>query len=879
MTQLCIATALILSACGGGGGGTLSSPGTATVLPPTPNTEPFSGPPYSDFSAQDEDGDDFDSLVASFETTEYNSLGALDLINASSAYARGATGAEVRVGVIDSGVYEEHFEFRSGLSDKVDIVNSDYGPTNPRSNDAISHGTMVAGVIAANRDNANASFNMHGVAFDARIRAYEIPLGSGDGPYRPVDENNIDFGADNYFAERFTSMADQVDIINLSFGFSGVVTSYSTTSINGALSQTINALRQKDTSLGNRTIFVISAGNAFDDMDQFDQLVNASSPELLPGLPYLFPELQDHMVAVVATDNSGVISSFSNRCGVAADFCLAAPGGGDADSNEQLTDNEVIWSATAPPDNGESSATERAYYGGGIGTSFAAPLVSGSLALLKQMFPTVGNHEILNRLLITANSTGIYADRTIYGHGLLDLDAATRPVGALSNATGASLDQGMVNIQDVGINTFGSALGDSLIRSLSNVDMAVFDQLGFPFYQPASAIITSATHLDQIPNSTPIQHRSQQSRDGTKIQLGITADWQQHLPSLSQPNNQPQRDYIALHFQETGTTERFAGLNANPGWFFGLYANSVLTPASTANDSSFVAPWLRYARQGWSSGGAVTMGTDSKLRLGLFSGTASWDKYQTNSKLQSNGALLEYALLSSPERINSPELMSSPERIKSPERRNSPKLQGNAGLSIQTGYLIEQDSFLGTSIGPALGNIDQSDTFFVGINGHLQLSPQWQGLVALYKGSTRAGFEDSMSNPQINQELGQGLNLDNSISSSAWALGLRGNSLLRENDQLSLYISQPLRIQAGSGTVRLASGRTIDRRITYTDVAFDLQPRGREHQLEIGYHLPWKIGHHLTWLSANADYIHQPNHSRLNRDQFSLTLTFSIAIE
>ena len=66
-----------------------------------------------------------------------------------------------------------------------------------------------------------------------------------------------------------------------------------------------------------------------------------------------------------------------------------------------------------------------------MGTSFAAPLVSGSLALLKQMFPTVGNHELVNRLLTTANKEGIYSDSSIYGQGLLDLDRATRPLAQL----------------------------------------------------------------------------------------------------------------------------------------------------------------------------------------------------------------------------------------------------------------------------------------------------------------------------------------------------------------------------------------------------------------------------------------------------------------
>ena len=180
---------------------------------------------------------------------------------------------------------------------------------------------------------------------------------------------------------------------------------------------------------------MVAAGNAWNDLDEFGNVVDATSPELLPGLPYLFPELQDHMLAVVAVDSSGEISFFSNRCGVAADFCLAAPGGGDANNDGEFDGNEIIWGPSPPPPDAEP---DRDYYAGTLGTSFAAPLVSGSLALLKQMFPTVGNHELVNRLLTTANKEGIYSDSSIYGQGLLDLDRATRPVGATTVATGTT---------------------------------------------------------------------------------------------------------------------------------------------------------------------------------------------------------------------------------------------------------------------------------------------------------------------------------------------------------------------------------------------------------------------------------------------------------
>ena len=261
------------------------------------------GPPYGGFAEQSGDPEDFDSLVASFETSEYAGMQGLSLINASSAYARGANGSGVSLGIIDSGVYAQHLEFTQGLGDKVTVVGSDYGDSNQRSNQALSHGTMVAGVLAANRDDRDqANFNMHGVAYNASIHVYEIPLQPSDGPYDPVGLADLDFGTDNYFASRFNAMTDKVDIINMSFGFSGLVTDYSASAIQSRLSNTLSALRQSNRPLGSRAIFVVSAGNGFGNSDEFGNLIDATSPELLSGLPYLFPELQPHMLAVAAVD-------------------------------------------------------------------------------------------------------------------------------------------------------------------------------------------------------------------------------------------------------------------------------------------------------------------------------------------------------------------------------------------------------------------------------------------------------------------------------------------------------------------------------------------------------------------------------------------------
>jgi subtilisin family serine protease len=66
-------------------------------------------------------------------------------------------------------------------------------------------------------------------------------------------------------------------------------------------------------------------------------------------------------------------------------------------------------------------------YGPTIGTSPAAALVSGALAALQSRYPQMTAQQLRERLLSTANRSGIYANSEAYGQGLMDLEAASRP--------------------------------------------------------------------------------------------------------------------------------------------------------------------------------------------------------------------------------------------------------------------------------------------------------------------------------------------------------------------------------------------------------------------------------------------------------------------
>ena len=124
-------------------------------------------------------------------------------------------------------------------------------------------------------------------------------------------------------------------------------------------------------------------------------------------------------------------------------------------------------------------------------------MVSGSLAVMKQLFrDQLSSEQLVSRLFATARDDGIYSDSAIYGHGLLDLGAATNPwgttgfmgIGQSTPGQGASITASSL--------AAGPALGDALSQALGSQDVAAFDSLGAPFWFDAGAFTV------EIPGTT-----------------------------------------------------------------------------------------------------------------------------------------------------------------------------------------------------------------------------------------------------------------------------------------------------------------------------------------------------------------------------------------
>lgn len=106
-----------------------------------------------------------------------------------------------------------------------------------------------------------------------------------------------------------------------------------------------------------------------------------------------------------------------------------------------------------------------------------------------EQFPTLSGPQIIDRIFATANKTGIYANRDLYGQGLLDLGAASSPVGGLSVPTGSSIygqtAQMAISVPGVDAGALREKLEDVPILAVDGFQRA-------PFQVSAGSLVVDA---------------------------------------------------------------------------------------------------------------------------------------------------------------------------------------------------------------------------------------------------------------------------------------------------------------------------------------------------------------------------------------------------
>lgn len=319
-----------------------------------------------------------------------------------------ATGHEVRVAVLDSGVDLQHEDLK--CPGKIDVTaGSDVVAKDSDPDDENGHGTHVAGIIGACTNNR---LGVAGVAPDATLVPIRVLNAAGSGT-----DAQLVAGLDK-------AREAGVHVINMSLGY-----------IPGK--EIINNVAAIDAAIARAQadgIVVVAAAG------------NDSSPLCD------YPALAEDIICVGATDPRDLKAAYStfpnkfdNEDGIGPG--LVAPGG----SGQPVfcdTYSENILS-TVPLEKDTDGCTDVQGYQRNFGSSMASPHVAGVAALVYDRLGAVRSDEnrktVVNAIVDTAADLGTPGYDPVFGHGRVDALAAVRSVEAVVTPTAAATEVTFTN--------------------------------------------------------------------------------------------------------------------------------------------------------------------------------------------------------------------------------------------------------------------------------------------------------------------------------------------------------------------------------------------------------------------------------------------------
>jgi len=301
----------------------------------------------------------------------------------------------------------------TGAGVTVGVMDTDFDVSDPQ----------IAGRISKTVYNASgADGNMHGTEVVEALAGSTLGVASGvfvQAAAAGTTGDNVLLNSQMYQ----DMLAKGVRIFNQSNGISA---------IGATVGQALALHAMYQPLVAQHGLFIWSTGND-----------GAPQPNLNASLPSMFSDLQTGWLAVTAVNAAGgsngystsdtvpgMISSYANRCGLAANWCLAAPG-----------------------DFISSSSGGRVF-----GTSFAAPAVTGAAALVQQAYPWMNADLIRQTILSTATDMH---DTATYGWGLLNASKAVNgpALFAQSLALGPAVNVQFDNASSVFKNDIGGDAG------------------------------------------------------------------------------------------------------------------------------------------------------------------------------------------------------------------------------------------------------------------------------------------------------------------------------------------------------------------------------------------------------------------------------------
>lgn len=668
---------------------------------------------------------------------------------AITAYNNGATGRGVMIGIIDSGIDLKSPEFSSpNFGSRISPASRDVIASRNNLQDDNGHGTYVAAVAAGAKNDSG----VHGVAFNSALLIARTD-NSCPSPNAGCNHSDNDIAAG---VELATSSGARV--INISLGGSPP---------NLRLTRAINSA----TAAG--IIIVFSAGNDFDSSNAAARAA-AVNPDNFPRtLMQDTSSANGLIVAVGAIDPAtDQITGFSNRAGDQAQYYIAAPG---VNINTRGLNGNLVSVG---------------------GTSFAAPHVSGALALLLEAFPNLTGKQAVDLLLKSARDAGTSGTDSVYGRGILDIGRAFQPQGSLAVASSTGQSGTAVSV-DTPLLKVGSAFGtsDALRGALGNVIVQDSYERAFTVdfgaqVQAVTANVNLAAKLrgrqDTQISSISAAGRTQLSFNTTSARRYIYEEGKPAASRLAPATS----DVRALGQIQIGETLSF-------GFAQGYGVDVLAAAPANADAALFLANTDALNRK--AGAGASMVWQNGATTWRFAAGTARAAGFDT--RRQRDALILS--------------------TIVAAERRF-----GALGLTTAITLENERDSVLGSVSQTGLGLGRGSRSLRPSLGLIYDVGSRWQILAGAEIGHS---FIDGAGNALVQRVSG--------LITSQWHVGVQKSGLMGR-DVLALRINQPMRVEGGSAVLAVPTSFSYaSMRASNSVRSVSLVPDARELDVELGYRL------------------------------------------
>ncbi len=653
-----------------------------------------------------------------------------------------------------------------------------------------NHGTHVAGVLGAVQD----GYAVSGVAPNVEI----IPV-------------RADFQM-NQVMNHLKDVVETTDaqVINLSLGseihlgqeaydyykeITGKTISSNKDIWDGFFSSDVKAGYQAAADKG--TVLVFAAGNESSTQPSIHvvaPLVGESDDNKTNYAKSIYKNL---LISVVALDENKKIAEYSNRCGQSSMYCLAAPGGS----------KEMMVAST-------SLGQEYALMSG---TSQATPVITGSVALLMGAFPFLKPQEVVQILFETADyikpvqdatseideiadynkmawleaghettddmpdTFNPYADNTeegkynaIYGHGLVNLDKATDPIGVpkISFDTVASSPLAM----DASLTSVNVPISLSRLKSALPQNIVVLDKYSRPYAMPTTRFVNSEKRSDALKRSfhsfMAMDEKVVQANDHLSFGFTSAPSDSTGLPAGAMTMQMKPSKDMQIRMGYTQDTQSFGG----------NYSERIVQN-----------PFMNM-RQAWGSDVAYRVAGNWSLTGGL--------QYGQNGFIDSEVL----------DKMSDKPMVS----VVKTGVRYAPKKSFVFDMSF--GQMNEEESLLGLR-GAGAFETDGNKTKFISFGATILPFDKWQLSASYTYGMTQAN-------------AAQTLMKFSRLTSDAFAF-----AALYRPDETKTYgfkVVSPLRVRSGTVTFNLPTARDMYAdRLYRTQFTADMKPDAREYDLSL----------------------------------------------